>query len=62
MLPIRALVLRSASEIGGSAAGAAGGVGGVEDVMARQGGEREPKGRLADGNAQAAPRDSPRQS
>jgi hypothetical protein len=35
---MRALVLRSASEIGGSDAAAAGGVGGVEDVMAGQGG------------------------
>ena len=39
MLPMRAFVLRSASEFGGSGAEAAGGVGGVEDVMAEVGRE-----------------------
>lgn len=56
---MRALVLRSASEIWGSGADGAGGIGGVEDVMAGAGGgRREPKGRLATSNAQARIRDS----
>jgi hypothetical protein len=50
---MRALVVRSASEIGASDAGVAGGVGGVEDVMSGVGTLRKPKGRLTALNAQA---------